>query len=192
MKLYVIRHGQSENNLIHRHSGWSKTPLTEKGKEDGRRAGRVLAQYSIEKIYTSSLPRTIQTCQSALPGREFETLDLVREINVGSLQDRLVADCQKDFGDFYSESRMRGDYTPWGGEDLKQVRKRAEKFLQMLEKSSYESVAVFTHGVFSKCIQSVVDGDPEKYPDSIPGNGCVAVYEYSEGAWKMLEWNRAE
>ena len=31
MRIYVIRHGQSEANLVVAHAGWNQVPLTEKG-----------------------------------------------------------------------------------------------------------------------------------------------------------------
>ena len=42
MLLYMIRHGETENNLAKRHSGHSLTSLTEKGIEDAKRAGEKL------------------------------------------------------------------------------------------------------------------------------------------------------
>ena len=37
MKVYLIRHGQSEGNISGRHNAWSQVSLTEKGKEAGEK-----------------------------------------------------------------------------------------------------------------------------------------------------------
>ena len=43
MKLYVIRHGQSEANAKGFHSGQLQVPLTERGEADARRAGELIS-----------------------------------------------------------------------------------------------------------------------------------------------------
>ena len=42
MKLYVIRHGESETNLKNVYSGWMDVALTEKGFEDAKGAQKLL------------------------------------------------------------------------------------------------------------------------------------------------------
>lgn len=184
MKLYMVRHGQSANNLAHRHAGWSKTELTEQGVEDARRAGKILETVRFDKIYTSDLPRTIQTCQNALPGREWEAWELIREINVGALQDRLVADCAAEYGEKYLESRKIHDYTPWGGENKDLLKIRAAQFLKIMESAEFETVAAFSHGVFIRCCMEVaLNGNLA--PGSILNNGGIAVFEFKDGSWSV-------
>ena len=57
MLLYAIRHGQSMDNFLRRYSGWSSAPLSEKGREDARRAGQLLRGIHFDKIYASPLAR---------------------------------------------------------------------------------------------------------------------------------------
>ena len=189
MRLYIVRHGESENNLVHRHSGWSQTNLTEKGIGDARRAGRILKDISFDKIYASDLPRTVQTCQNALPGCAFEPLELIREINVGSLSDRFTKDCLAEYGEDYVLRKKDSDYTPWGGENGEMLRVRVGEFMKLLEESPYENVAAFSHGVFIKTLLSIVQEEPILSRISVPGNGGVAVFEFRDGKWSVLHWN---
>ncbi len=39
-KLYLMRHGQTLFNVLHRKQGWCDSPLTELGIEQARGAGR--------------------------------------------------------------------------------------------------------------------------------------------------------
>ena len=57
MRLYVIRHGESENNLKKCWTGWYDAPLTEKGRQDARKAGTFLQGITFDKIYASDLSR---------------------------------------------------------------------------------------------------------------------------------------
>ena len=67
MRLYFIRHGQSEGNISDRHNAWAQVSLTEKGKQDAAMAGRILKNVHFDKVYTSDLIRTIQTQKISLP-----------------------------------------------------------------------------------------------------------------------------
>ena len=42
MKLVLIRHGESEWNKLNLFTGWTDVPLSEKGIEEARSAGRLL------------------------------------------------------------------------------------------------------------------------------------------------------
>ena len=85
MKVYIIRHGQSVNNVQHKWTGWMDVDLTEKGIEDAVRVRKILEGKVFDKVYASDLKRAIDTAKTALPGYEIETNFLLREIDVGSL-----------------------------------------------------------------------------------------------------------
>ena len=67
-QLVLVRHGQSQWNLENRFTGWVDVALTEKGREEARRAGQSLkAQgFVFKKAYTSVLKRAISTCWTIL------------------------------------------------------------------------------------------------------------------------------
>ena len=85
MKLYMVRHGQSETNLAGKFTGWAQVSLTEQGFADARRAGVYLQGKTFDRIYSSDLKRAVQTAQTAIPGCEPIQLACLREINVGDL-----------------------------------------------------------------------------------------------------------
>ncbi len=59
--IYLIRHGQSEDNVNNIATGWSATPLTDLGRAQARRTGRYLSAVEFSKFYSSDLKRAIQT-----------------------------------------------------------------------------------------------------------------------------------
>ena len=61
MRVYVVRHGESETNKIHYMTGWLDVSLTEKGREDALFARSVLEGVEFDKIYSSDLVRALQT-----------------------------------------------------------------------------------------------------------------------------------
>lgn len=64
--LILLRHGQSLWNLANRFTGWVDVPLSEKGIGEAQQAGRELASYPIEAVFTSTLQRAQQTAMIAM------------------------------------------------------------------------------------------------------------------------------
>ena len=62
-KLVLCRHGQSDWNLKNLFTGWTDVDLTDKGVDEAKDAGRVLADldYDFDIAYTSVLKRAIRT-----------------------------------------------------------------------------------------------------------------------------------
>ncbi len=62
-KVIFLRHGESQWNKENRFTGWTDVPLSEKGIEEARNAGRLLKEegFSFDVAYTSSLKRAIKT-----------------------------------------------------------------------------------------------------------------------------------
>lgn len=62
MKLLLIRHCESEADLMDAHEGRADFPLTERGHLQARAmAERISRQFSLSKIYCSTLQRAMQT-----------------------------------------------------------------------------------------------------------------------------------
>ena len=66
--LVLLRHGQSQWNLENRFTGWVDVPLSERGVDEARAAGRLMRDERLELdvAYTSVLRRAIKTLWIAL------------------------------------------------------------------------------------------------------------------------------
>jgi 2,3-bisphosphoglycerate-dependent phosphoglycerate mutase len=73
-KLVLVRHGESQWNKENRFTGWVDVPLSDRGLEEARAAGRLLAAEGLrfDVAYTSVLKRAIKTLWVVL-----EELDLM-------------------------------------------------------------------------------------------------------------------
>lgn len=189
MKLYLIRHGQSEANLHKMHAGWGQFPLTEKGREDALRAGKILEGLTFDKIYSSDLIRAIETQQLAYPSDSVERNPLIREINAGKLVGRLFAECLEEYGEPYANHRRIFDYSAYGGESYDELCARIRAFLDILEQSPYENVAAFCHGGIITTLLDVITGKRHERRQFVCENGSVSVFEYKDGKWKLRLWN---
>ncbi len=64
--LVFVRHGQSEWNALGLWTGQQDIALSEKGKEEARKAAESLRDVTINKAYTSRLKRAQETLQEIL------------------------------------------------------------------------------------------------------------------------------
>jgi 2,3-bisphosphoglycerate-dependent phosphoglycerate mutase len=67
-KIVLLRHGESAWNKENRFTGWKDVDLTEKGVEEARAAGKLLARegFDFDFTFTSVLTRAIRTLNLAL------------------------------------------------------------------------------------------------------------------------------
>lgn len=73
-KVVLLRHGESQWNKENRFTGWTDVPLSEKGIEEAKKAGKLMkdAGFVFDVAYTSVLKRAIKTLWLAL-----EEMDLM-------------------------------------------------------------------------------------------------------------------
>lgn len=91
--LVLLRHGESTWNKANLFTGWVDVPLSEKGVEEAREAGRLLAAegYTFDAVHTSVQLRAIQTANLAVEEMGLAWLPVTRhwrlnERHYGALQ----------------------------------------------------------------------------------------------------------
>ena len=191
MKLYMVRHGQSETNLAKRFTGWAQVKLTEKGIEDARRAGEYLKGIAFDRIYSSDLIRAVQTAEYAIPGCRPVQLAQLREISLGKLEMRSIDECMEQLGEAFSINRRMYNYVPYGGENREMIEARVRWFFEMLESDPCENVAVFAHAGTMNTALDIVMGMQLDRAHLSCLTGSVAVFEYTNGRWILRTWGAA-
>lgn len=88
MKLYLVRHGESEGNAKKLFYGWADYPLTELGREQARTLCGRMQDVEIARCYASTLSRASETAQLVIAGRELEleTDERLKEQHMGDLE----------------------------------------------------------------------------------------------------------
>ena len=189
MKLYFIRHGQSEANIRGTHAGWGDFPLTEQGRLDAQRAKKSLSGIKFDKVYSSDLSRAIETQKIALPDNVGEQTAILREINVGTLSGMPFEEARQKLGEEYSENRRNFAFDNYGGESYADFCLRVREFFSMTESSPCENVAAFCHGGFINTALDIVAGASLDRDIFKCGNCSVSVFEYKDGKWSLNLWN---
>lgn len=191
MKVYLIRHGQTNGNAESFHQGWGNSHLTEKGVEQATHAREVITKKEFDRIICSDLLRTRQTCDIIFGENANVEYDArLREINNTVFIGQHRADLEAKYGEEYRENCRLMDYSPYGGESSTDFLARAADFMKCLEKDeTSKRIAVITHGGTLRAILCYVLGMP-LYTTTLKIDNCsISVVEYKNGHWTLIHFN---
>ncbi len=187
MKVYVIRHGESECNRQKLNCGWSQTPLSPLGREQAAAAAKHLAGIHFDRIYCSDLCRARETCALALPGSDPILTDRIREVSVGCLSERPFDENLRKYGEAYTEGVKNQDFRAFGGESQEQMVARVAEFIRFVETLEGECsrIAVVghegtVHQFFNHCM-----GYPVLLEHLTIKNASVTVFDLTDGVWSL-------
>ena len=144
-KLYLVRHGQTVDNLNQIMQGQTQGELTDEGIRQAQDLASQLADTPIDVFVSSDLKRSVDTCRIIADprGEEVVQTPLLRERDWGSFTGRFIPDLQ-------------GEVWPDDIESLDELKARAQRFLDFV-KTGYPDQVVFAvgHGIINKAIQAV-------------------------------------
>jgi probable phosphoglycerate mutase len=136
MRIYLVRHGETEWNKTRRFQGRSNLPLNPKGIKQVRALALALKNKPLKAIYSSPLIRALETARlirvfhPSIP--IFEEKGLI-EMDLGEFDGMKARDWAEQYPDF----RKAWDENPAsvkipGGESLKEVQIRAKDTLKRI------------------------------------------------------------
>jgi 2,3-bisphosphoglycerate-dependent phosphoglycerate mutase len=186
--LVLLRHGQSEWNLLNLFTGWKDPDLSPQGVEEARIAGRRLKARGLafDRCFTSVLIRAQHTLDLALAELGQEGLPTLRdqalnERDYGDLCGLNKDDARKRWGAEQVHLWRRSyDVQPPGGESLKDTVARAlpyycQEILPLVLRG--ERVLVAAHGNSLRALVMVLDRlTPQTIPTMELATGVPIVY----------------
>lgn len=191
-EIYVIRHGQTEWNLVGRHQGRKDSPLTELGRAQARDMGALMARELAGRAGVSAF--------TSPQGRARATAELVcAPAGLSPVADDRL--CEIDFGAWegltHDEVLTRWPETEklvaregfgWhfhspGGETLADLKARARDWLAELQGPA---VAV-THGVLSRVLRAQWLGLDDREMLDLPGGQGVVFHLSAASGHRVLE-----
>jgi len=145
----IIRHGQSQGNAEGRFGGHTDTPLSPRGRKQAQATARALATEKFSAIYSSDLPRAIETASplAKLVGVPLETTDALRERSVGVMEGLTFEEAAEQHPEQY-QALLRRDFEHVlaGGESYRQTLDRASRQLdEAIEQHKGGRIALFAH-----------------------------------------------
>ena len=98
MRLYMIRHGETEWNVKKRFQGQSDIPLNNEGRKIARITAEALADVPFTRVYTSPLKRAYETAIIMIGTRDIPVIEDARimEISFGVYEGACFS--EEDYG----------------------------------------------------------------------------------------------
>jgi broad specificity phosphatase PhoE len=145
----IIRHGQSQGNAEGRFGGHTDTPLSPRGRRQAEATARALAPEKFDAIYSSDLPRAIETATplARLTGAPLENTEALRERSVGVMEGLTFEEAAEQHPEQY-QALLRRDFEHvlLGGESYRQTLDRASRKLdEVIEQHKGGRIALFAH-----------------------------------------------
>ena len=198
LKLYIVRHGETEWNVIKRFQGQLNTPLTEKGIKKLKETGKKLENVLFDEVYTSELGRTVASAEIILnenrgyrnKKRELKKLSELNEVYFGvwqglTYEEVLLKYPEEGNNYFYDVKNYKAENV-----EAEKLEDALERFLKGINKilniHKSGNILVVTHGtVFEMFINyvennSIFDIDER----TLMGNGDYKVFSYKDGKFQ--------
>lgn len=195
MKIILIRHGESVDDVLDCYGGAADYPLSDSGKQTAEEVAHLLSDSPIEKIYSSPLKRAIQTA---------EAIDAIKQcgiITIKGLRERnsygVLSGCNKDLskeiygyllselngkpGDYYSDELVLGAEPK--SEFDQRVKNALIRVAEDAQTNRYQLVTVVIHGNVTRSIyQNILKQDKKIDLDLL----ARTVLEYDNGTFTLV------
>ncbi len=193
MNIYLVRHGESQTNIEKRFAGHLETPLTKTGEKQAQLLLNYFKDKNIDKIYSSSLSRAVNTIAPTADfyGLEIIKDDRLKEINAGDWQGKTyleIIDSSYQFRVVWKTDMA--NCVCDNGESVKDCAKRVfDALIDVAENSNAKNVIITSHGLSIRTILSnVLYGDIKNLDKlSFLVNAGISLLTYENGKFAVKE-----
>ena len=195
MLLLLIRHGESEADILNVHEGRADFNLTEKGRSQAEKAASFVKEnFKITKIFASPLKRAAQTAEylSSATGIGIEFRDDLMEFNNGLLAGLSREEAARRYPEIKG---LPIDKSVYGQESLLEFRQRADAALAYVLSCAEDddTIAVVSHGGMINQLYRSLIGLPVASDVSFgTGDTGIHVWKKRPNGWLLVKANMTE
>lgn len=194
MKLYVIRHGETDWNKEKRLQGKTDIPLNENGRELARIVGEKMKEIPFAFAVSSPLSRAVETAHLAFGGRDIPIYsdERIGEMSFGDWEGLHYTDNTEIPEGMIDHFFQNTDLyeTPPNGEPFSDVLRRTHDLYEELVKNEeYEdcNILISSHGAASRAFLQSVFQDGNFWQTGVPKNCAVTIVELKHGQVLSVE-----
>ena len=183
MRLWLVRHGETEANVAGLYSGHAPTPLTERGIAQAQTLGTLLRNVPVDNVLCSELERARHTTQLILAEREVPVRNMpeLNEMFFGDWEMRHHRDLAREDAENYAVwCNDWQNATPTNGEGFQAFSQRVERFIaQLADYKTCQNLLVVSHqGVLSVLIARLL---------SMPA-AAMWHFRVEQGCWSAIDF----
>ena len=179
--IYFVRHGQTPDNIANVLTGWTATPLTEKGIEQAKATAETLKNVKFDICFCSPLVRTKQTLDEIIKYHKNLPViydDRLKERNYGLATGKSVDICN-----FKRWSAEDNNSIPLEIETINQMFDRVSAFYnEILTKYKDQNVLIVSHSGVARISHFYFNGKPANsdYSNFKIGNAEILMLDNSK------------
>ncbi|TDT72550.1 phosphoglycerate mutase [Hypnocyclicus thermotrophus] len=196
MNIYIIRHGETEWNIVKKWQGHKNSNLTELGKLQAEKLANKLKNIKFNKIYSSPLGRAYDTAKILKGNRDIdiELDNRLKEINMGVLEglDREIG--IKKYGNtieqFWNYPHLY-NHKEINGESFYSLNNRTKEFLEEIIKkyNKNEHIVIVSHGVTIKSfLFNIKNKNIKEFWDGGHVKNTALTHIYFDNEFKIIKY----
>ncbi|MCQ2771813.1 MAG: histidine phosphatase family protein [Bacilli bacterium] len=196
MKIYIVRHGETDFNKSRILQGRKDVPLNQDGLRLAEITGEALRGIHFDEAYSSPLIRSTETIKIILSksGNNDAGFYLDKDLvevdvgdwtlaNLGDESNPSIEDIRQFFKDPFSSPGAPG------GESVQQVIDRTQAFIKKLaSRNADKTYLVGTHGFAMRAMLNFLYEDKRDFwHGKVPYNCCFNILEVKDGKISLIE-----
>lgn len=184
MKIYLIRHGQTDWNIQGRIQGSHDIPLNEAGQRQAEQVAKGMDSRRVSRIFSSTLTRAAETAEKIGSRQKAEICSMPQliEVEFGKWEGMTWEEIMEAYPKEYRLWALNPDeVAPPGGETQDQVISRCGQAIKEILRitGGREDVAIVSHGAtIAYLISYMMRNDPD-IESIIVENASITTVNYS-------------
>ena len=181
MKLYIIRHGQTDWNIAKKIQGRQDIPLNERGRYQAGCLKKAMENRPVTAVFTSPQIRAMETAKAVAlsSGSAVIPVKDLMEINYGSWEGKTEEELlQEDRALYEAWWSHPAETAPPGGESISQVNERCQKAWKEIKPQLTGNAAIVAHGGLLAHFMEQLLGSESVAASTVAHNASITTIEY--------------
>ena len=189
MNIYLVRHGETEENKSKYYYGSIDAKLNDNGKKQIVAVADKLKYVDFGRIFVSEKKRAQQSFEiirkNTIYNKEKSGIvdKRLSEMNFGEFEGKNYKEIEKLYPDEYKKwNNDWKNFSPPGGESYADFFKRVKSFFDDILQLNEENILVITHGgVIRTLYCCILDNNPDYFWKFSSQNGDISIIKYEYG-----------
>ena len=181
MKLYIIRHGQTDWNIAKKIQGRQDIPLNERGRYQAGCLKKAMEDRPVTAVFSSPQIRAMETAKAVASSSGSVVIPVkdLMEINYGSWEGKTEEELlQEDRALYEAWWSHPAETAPPGGESISQVNERCQKAWKEIKPQLAGDAAIVAHGGLLAHFMEQLLGNESVAASTVAHNASITTIEY--------------